>query len=1045
MRRWARWLLGGACVGSLPPAHGLTLDCAQSRAAEHVLTLPAELNLVPPTQGAAFLVIDERGVDVVIERIDDAGTHIAYDLPPADWSSTVVALRPAPERLRVTSLVPTRTGARLQLTMLCADAGLPAVHVEILRALDAATRAVASAGDARLTAAARQQARDRAVALLGGVALAAARVPELTWVRAQALHTQGYLHNQSARSADSASAYAAATRAWRAAGDEHRALWAALRQAQQWSRRGEHARALRALERIASAEAAQSDAKLRGVATNDRCLILGHDGRLDDASTCYARALTIYQQAGERGEYTLTLANAADVSLERGALTKARTDASRALDQARALGLARPHTLAALVLGKAERLLGNLSAATTLFLEAESAAQQLGDRNLRANARRQLGSTMALRGDWSRAEFYGRLAYDGHTSGEYWPDAALALLGVAQAQFQRGDERGAAASADQVLELIERHELASSRAPALLLRAELCAAHAALDCAQSTLSELEREPATREYALEIRVQSLRADVHALRGEPHVARRTLTHALTQTRRAGDWFGEIRVRERLAELQLAQDDASGALVEFETALARREQLARNQLMPPRPGAYTRDERAALAGHLSALRQTQGVTREAVLARLAVLERMRTTLGDRNTHDTTANATAETTQVLENLSAAVRAHWDLDTPIADDAPSVQELITRLESLRGPAATVRVASGTTDMLLRADTDTADTLVLFAGAGKVWRWWLHDGIVDEQIGADSMTLGNHAATLVRLARDPASGVDAIQAAARELRADLALSEATWDDDTVLTIMADRVLADLPWHLVFGDARGSPVIATTLALDAMGGDALCCAGAALYAFADPTVALEAGTTPRAPTARTLVRLPGSRAEARAAARIWGATNSTVRLGGEATRAQALAALAHPNAVVHFATHGLIDAAAPQLSGLLVVDGAQLGLLAWSDILAQRAQARLVVLGACETGASGTANGHGSPSLAQAFLYAGTREVVAPLWPISDAASVHFMTAFYRELAAGVAPAAALRAAQHTMRQDTRYAHPYYWAGFVSVTRGMLAR
>ena len=100
----------------------------------------------------------------------------------------------------------------------------------------------------------------------------------------------------------------------------------------------------------------------------------------------------------------------------------------------------------------------------------------------------------------------------------------------------------------------------------------------------------------------------------------------------------------------------------------------------------------------------------------------------------------------------------------------------------------------------------------------------------------------------------------------------------------------------------------------------------CCADAALYAFADPTADATDGTAPRAPTARSLVRLPGSRAEVAAASRIWGATRSTVRLGSAASRAQALNALAETNAVVHFATHGLIDSAAPDLSGLLVVDG-----------------------------------------------------------------------------------------------------------------------
>jgi tetratricopeptide (TPR) repeat protein len=1041
MKRWVRGFLMGAGAAATTPAYALTLDCAQGQAREYSLTLPAELEVSPHAPGQAFVIADERGVDVVIERIDAAGARAQYDLPPADWSSTVIALPAGTTsmRLRVTSLLPTRTQAALRVALWCEGTTLPAAQVEILRALDAAARAVTEAGDTSLSGTARQQVRDRALALLGGVALASARIPELTWVRAQALHTQGYLYNQSARSADSARTYADAAQAWRAAGDGRRALWAELRQAQQWSRRGETSKALRAYERIAADELARDQAKLLGVATNDRCFILTNLQRLDEAAACYAQALAIYDAAGERGEYALTLANAADVALERGEPSQARTDARRALDQARELRMARPHALAALVLGKTERLLGNLDSATELYLEAESAAQRPSDHNLRANAHRQLSSVMALRGDWSRAESYGRTAHDGYARGEYWPGAALALLDVAQAQYQRGKLADATASALQAIDLVERHQLDVVRANALLVRAELCVAQADSACAQAAMMAFDHAPGAQDHARAARAQQVLAGIQAMRGDISAARRTLTRALARARRAGDWFAEIRIGERLGALRLAQGDARGALTELDAALARREQLARNQVLPARMGSYTQDEREALDSHLRARREAQGSTPAAIRARLQLLRRMQSTLGEDGPRDTAT--TAEAAVVLQDLAAAVRAHWELDAPISRDAPSVQDLITRLERLRAaPDADAATVPSAEPAFERANA--AHTLVMFVGPRGVWRWWIDGARVDEHLGAAPDVLGEHAASLVRLAHDATSGAAALRAAAQHVRADLALTDVRWDANAEVTIVADGALNALPWRLVLeGDSEGpAPVLNTALTQQIAPHPSPCCAGAALYAFADPTVVgLGSSAAPATPT-RTLARLPGSRAEANAAARIWGAARSTVYLGAEATRARALEALRAEHAVVHFATHGLIDASVPDLSGLLVVDGERLGLLAWHDILAQSAQAQLVVLGACEAG-GGAARGHGSPSLAQAFVHAGAQQVIAPLWPISDAASMRFMDAFYRALADGARPTAALAAAQQHMRSDTRYAHPYYWAGFISLTQG----
>jgi CHAT domain-containing protein len=57
-----------------------------------------------------------------------------------------------------------------------------------------------------------------------------------------------------------------------------------------------------------------------------------------------------------------------------------------------------------------------------------------------------------------------------------------------------------------------------------------------------------------------------------------------------------------------------------------------------------------------------------------------------------------------------------------------------------------------------------------------------------------------------------------------------------------------------------------------------------------------------------------------------------------------------------------------------------------------------------------------------------------------LWDVSDSSTSEFMSCFYGCLRAGQDKAAALRQAMRELRD--RHPHPYYWAPFVLVGRGV---
>jgi CHAT domain-containing protein len=65
------------------------------------------------------------------------------------------------------------------------------------------------------------------------------------------------------------------------------------------------------------------------------------------------------------------------------------------------------------------------------------------------------------------------------------------------------------------------------------------------------------------------------------------------------------------------------------------------------------------------------------------------------------------------------------------------------------------------------------------------------------------------------------------------------------------------------------------------------------------------------------------------------------------------------------------------------------------------------------------------------------MYAGAPRVVATLWRVDDDATSEFMKDFYGAIfSEHDSPAAALRAAQATMRAQPRFHSPYYWGAFV---------
>ena len=141
------------------------------------------------------------------------------------------------------------------------------------------------------------------------------------------------------------------------------------------------------------------------------------------------------------------------------------------------------------------------------------------------------------------------------------------------------------------------------------------------------------------------------------------------------------------------------------------------------------------------------------------------------------------------------------------------------------------------------------------------------------------------------------------------------------------------------------------------------------------------------------------------------------------------------------AILHLATHAYLDPKRPEYSGFLLSTvgpngNFQNGYVTVQNVYALRAPVSLVVLSACRTGLGKDIRGEGLISLTRAFMYAGASSIAASLWNVNDEATAELMKQFYtRMLQDGMSPAAALRAAQNSIRQQPLWRSPHYWAAF----------
>lgn len=168
-------------------------------------------------------------------------------------------------------------------------------------------------------------------------------------------------------------------------------------------------------------------------------------------------------------------------------------------------------------------------------------------------------------------------------------------------------------------------------------------------------------------------------------------------------------------------------------------------------------------------------------------------------------------------------------------------------------------------------------------------------------------------------------------------------------------------------------------------------------------------------------------LPAISIEARQIKNIF--EGSHLYLDREANRVNLLREAAKATGFIHIAAHASRASENPLFSRILMGDGPFFPF----DLFQSGLKAGLVTLSGCQTAAPGLYYGN-SFSLAKAFYQAGSRYVLATLWPVADRVSTLFMIKFYKSLSEKKEIFNAYYSAVSELAEVT--GNPAFWSSFV---------
>ena len=1078
--------------GSVAPSEPSRL--ASGTAVERALTPGAtQIFEAGLTRGTPYrIAVEQRGIDVVVEvRTPQEASVAAVDGPLERWGLEEIFLRPDADgvyRIEVRSETKGVGAGRYEIRLDELAETAPADR-ERVSALVAATTAGGilaqrDPGASERAFAAFQEAREHF------------RSADDRRGEAESITALAALSRQMGRRKEAAEHYREAATRWQELGQ-------VTREVRAWNDLGltlwelsDLTAADAALARGFELARAQSDTFGEADLRNSQCLILPARGELRAALDCYREPLELFRRLGEPREEAAVLNNLGFAYFNLGEPQLSEASYRQALAIRREIGDRSGEAQALNNLAVLFRSLGEVGSALTSYRETLEILSTLDDRRQEAAVLSNLGVVYSLLGEVERARIYLTRALDLRRAVEDRRGEIVTLNNLGWLESRTGAPGKAVPFHQQALELART---TSDRRNEGLSRSYLGDAWSASGRFTDGIAELDRALDLHRQAGDRSNEAItwrrKGEAVAAAGRPAEALPLLDQALSLAQALGDRSGEAAARTTRArilrdtgQLEAARGDAEAAVAVLEslrTGLSnpdlrtsflgfRREAyelhidiLMRLDAAHPGQGfdrtAFEASERARARTLLDFLRESgpeihQGIdpvlaSRQRDLERRLALkaERRQSLLGRGQTESPEAQALAleieQITAELDTADAEVRRrnprYAELTRPTATSTREIQALLDSETLL------LEYALGRERSYLWVVGAASLRALALPGREEIERAAraFHEAISAPPSPGDPGR-SRIGAGLARMLLGPIAG---------ELR------------DQRLAVVADGALHYIPFDAL-PEPAGAPLLhhhevvvlpsASVLAAQRRELANRPPAPQLAIVFADPVfnpddsrIARDARDgRPAAPEAVSslrdgeeparLGRLRFSRQEAETIAALKPSGLVATELDFAASRSAVLSGRLRDYRYIHFATHGIFDAARPELSGLVLsrLDSGghpQEGFLGLRDLYDLDLAADLVVLSGCQTALGKEIRGEGLLGLTRGFLYAGAPRVVASLWWIDDRATASLMERFYRGLwVEGLRPAAALRQARLALAAEHRFRDPFYWGAFV---------
>lgn len=844
----------------------------------------------------------------------------------------------------------------------------------------------------------------------------------------------------------------------------------------------------------------------RAAALRTLAAALGYQGDFEASAENSELALALYKRTGDRRFQGVVLGNLSAVYRSLGELGKAQTSAQSALDIALATGDAQGVEFSRDNVADSHVARGELGRALAIYRQILDDLRKTPYPLIEGLVWNELGNLYLRMGEADDARAAWVNARDVWAASGNRSGMAETWISEGDAALDDGAAATATAAYTRALEIAQVDHLQSPELHALRGLGRVAAANGDPgEARKQLLASLDLARSVGDSAGSIAAEQALGDVDATARQWHKARERYRSVLMAATRAADASAQAAAHASMARVDREEGALDAAQVAIERALAIVE-TQRAEIADPglRTGFFASqheyyglavdiqmalEQRAPGEGHAEQALEMAERARARSLQDLLAERAIGVDVGvdpallaaERSAEDTqrrlayrlarNGNDARDSAQALHLQREIENAGRDLDTARG----RIRAANPRYAEIAHPVP-LRIADVHAHLL---DADTA-ILEYWLGETNSYLW-----IVDRE-AVRSFVLPSRAviADAAHALRDSVIARAHTNASTSiEQRITLDASEAeknTRNASTLLQLILPRIaLAHLPrqWAIV-ADGELQDVPFALLASTAVDGAAptlvhLPSMGAlrglrglprseansgAVAIIADPVLAhddprLQGRLAHAAPTAALqdaasevgvtdLPRLSQTRMEANDIATLAAEKSSLSLLGFDANRDAVLRTDWSHYAIVHFATHALINARHPDLSGIVLSlydrDGhAEDGFLRINDLYALNMPVDLVVLGVCDSAQGRNLGGEGVFSLARAFFHAGARRVVATLWPVDDGASAVFMHAFYRKLLQDhQTPQQALAGAQTEMRQNPRWRAAYYWSGFV---------